>query len=96
MLKKGVKIKFCNRQSLVHQVYQIIKEGTTSKQTIIRKLSLDQAKVQAALWNLTYCGNVKCVRIEGKIRYVLDTEDIQPRFDTTAISTISFAIYDAQ
>jgi hypothetical protein len=96
MLRKGVKITFQNRHSLVSKVYQMILEGNTSKQTIVRRLHIDQSRVQSALWNLTYAGNVKCVRIEGKIRYVLATEDIKPKFDTSSLLTISFIHYDEQ
>lgn len=69
MLKKGVPIKFVKPGTRMERVYLSIQDGNASKVRIHIDTRMTYAQVSAALWSLTYCGNIECEKTEAGYRY---------------------------
>jgi len=72
MIKKDAPIKFKNPNSNMFKVYQAVLHGYSSHQTIVVHTHLNHGSVRAALWNLSFTGMIKCIKKNGRSRYVIN------------------------
>ena len=93
MLRKNQPIKFVRYGSVMARVFQAVRDGRSSKTSIVAATRLPYKKVTAALYALTFAGNL--IPVPGKRSNSYKLPDQQGPMTTVNIPDLQRSFYAA-